>query len=135
MSSESEDVQQQRKHVFVVNGDPSFLDLVRELLQDHRFNVTTTNFVPRTFEQIQALDPNLIVVDLAVGQQAGWDLLERLQHDAIARDIPVIVTSTDPRFLDIARRNQERYGERSYISKPLDVEELRQTVEALIGEA
>lgn len=31
----------------------------------------TTNFVPGTFEQIQALNPSLQIVDLAVGEQAG----------------------------------------------------------------
>jgi hypothetical protein len=36
-----------RKHIFVVIGAPAFLNLVRALLQDADFNVTTTNYVPR----------------------------------------------------------------------------------------
>jgi len=45
--------QMQRQHVFVVNGSVEFHDVVRELLQDEHYNVTTTNFIPRTFHQIE----------------------------------------------------------------------------------
>ena len=100
----------ERRHVFVVNGAVDFLDLMRELLQDEQYNVTTTNFVPRTFNQIAALKPDLLIVDLAVGEQAGWDLLEGLQTEAVTRDIPVIVTSTDPYLLERAETNRARYG-------------------------
>jgi hypothetical protein len=68
-----------RKHIFVVNGDPAFLEVIRTLLQEHEdYNVTTTNFVPETFDQVVALDPSLLVIDLAVGERARWDLLEHL---------------------------------------------------------
>lgn len=130
-----ERVQQDRKHVFVVNGDPHFLELIRELLQEQHFNVTTTNFVPRTFQQIRALEPDLIIVDLVIGEQAGWELLEELQRDAAMCGIPVIVTSTDLRFLDMAQRDQGRYGSNTYISKPLDIDELQSTIKGLVGKA
>jgi DNA-binding NtrC family response regulator len=68
-----------RKDIFFVNGSPDFLDVLRVLLQGEDYNVTTTNFVPRTFEQIAALRPGLLLVDLVVHRQAGWDLLEQLQ--------------------------------------------------------
>ncbi|MEA2530872.1 MAG: hypothetical protein QOG89_2516, partial [Thermomicrobiales bacterium] len=84
-----EQVQMARKHVFVVDSAGAFLSLARDLLQDEAYNVTTTNYVPRTFDQIAALGPDLLVVDLAVGQRAGWDLLEQLQAGALTHDIPV----------------------------------------------
>jgi response regulator RpfG family c-di-GMP phosphodiesterase len=34
--------QMKRQHVFVINGSPDFLDIMRELLQDEAYNVTTT---------------------------------------------------------------------------------------------
>ncbi|HEX2348902.1 MAG TPA: hypothetical protein VHI51_10765, partial [Ktedonobacterales bacterium] len=52
--------QGQRQHIFAVNHDPEFLDVMRMLLQDERYNVTTTNYVPRTWEQIAALQPSLL---------------------------------------------------------------------------
>ena len=40
----------ERSHIFAVNGSPDFLDILRELFQQEQYNVTTTNFVPGTFE-------------------------------------------------------------------------------------
>ncbi len=93
----------ERQHVFVINSSPEFLDLMRDLLQDERYNVTTTNFVPKTFEQVETVRPDVLVIDVAVGQRAGWDLLDRLHREASTNGIPVLVVSTDPRLLERAR--------------------------------
>ncbi len=69
--------QEHRKHVFAINGAPEFLDFVRLLFQDEGYNVTTTNFVPRSFDHVAALQPDALIVDLVAGKQAGWELLER----------------------------------------------------------
>jgi CheY-like chemotaxis protein len=124
-----------RKHIFVVNGSPDFLDVVRELLQEERYNVTTTNFVPRTFDQIEALDPSLLIIDLAVGIMAGWELLERLSRTAATRDIPVIVVSTDPTYLDTVRADPARYGGQRLLRKPFELGDLLTMVDDLIGPA
>ena len=124
-----------RKHVFVVNGAPEFLGLMRELLQDEAFNVTTTNYIPETFDGIAALAPDLVVVDLVVGQRAGWELLERLQEAASTRGLPVIITSTDRRLLDRARADPERYGAHRTFVKPFDVDELMALIHEVIGAA
>ena len=130
-----EQERERRQHIFVVNGDPDFLNIVRALLQDERYNVTTTNFVPRTFDQIAALQPALLVVDVVIGERAGWDLLDRLQAAASTHDIPVIVTSTDPRLLDRARANPQRYGRQRFLDKPMDLDALLAMIEELIGKA
>jgi DNA-binding response OmpR family regulator len=122
-----------RKHIFIVNGDPNFLELLRELFQDERYNVTTTNFVPETYDQIEALKPALIIIDLVIGEQAGWKLLEELENHAVTQRIPVLVTSTNPEYLETAYANAARYGVDSYIAKPLDIEELLKQVHELAG--
>lgn len=122
-----------RKHVLAVNGDPLFLDLIRELLQEEQYNVTTTNYVPKTFDLIASLQPSLLIVDLVIGEAAGWELLDHLQRKAITRGIPVIATSTMQHLLDRARVDQERYGHNQYLVKPFDLDELIATIRELIG--
>jgi len=132
----SSDVHQTRnRHVFVINGSSEVLEVVRRLLESERYNVTTTNFVPRTWDQIAALQPDLLMVDLVAGVQSGWNLLERLHHDAITQEIPVIIFSTDSKLLNEAPRLTQRFGGQRFIAKPFDVEELFAAVEDLIGEA
>ncbi len=124
-----------RKHIFVVNGAPDFLNFVRELFQEENCNVTTTNYVPHTFDQVAVLAPDLLVIDIVVGVQAGWDLLERLQDAAGTRGIPVIVTSTDPKLLDRVEAESARSGSQRLVAKPFDINALLRAVDELIGGA
>jgi CheY-like chemotaxis protein len=131
----AETKQMRRQHIFVVNGAPEFLDAVRVLLQEEQYNVTTTNFVPLTFDQISALEPDLLIIDLAAGNKAGWELLERLGQEAQTQNIPVIVVSTHPQFLDAARADPARYGGQRFLRKPFDIDALLSAVDELIGTA
>ena len=134
-SADEETWRAERKHVFMVNHDPKFLDVVRELLQDASYNVTTTNFVPRTWDQIAALQPDLLVIDLSRLSGAGWDLLEQLHAQGVTHRIPVIVTATDPGLLARVERERDRYGGDKLVTKPFHVEVLLDAIEALIGTA
>ncbi len=124
-----------RKHIFVVNGAADFLDVLRELLQDEQYNVTTTNFVPDTFEQIAVLQPDLLMIDLAVGKQAGWDLLAHLAAAANTNEIPVIVFSTNRSLLEEVQGDPTRYGGQRFLSKPMDLDDVLTAVDELIGKA
>lgn len=65
--------QERLKHVFAIYGSPEFLDAVHVLLQEEAYSVTTS-FVPNAFDQIEALQPDARIIDVAVGHAAGWDL-------------------------------------------------------------
>ncbi|MDP9368316.1 MAG: response regulator [Chloroflexota bacterium] len=132
---QDEGAQLERRHVFVVNSSPEFLDLMRDLLQDEHYNVTTTNHVPRTFDQVEVLQPDVLVIDVAVGERAGWDLLDRLHAEASTNNIPVLVISTDPRLLERARAAASRHGRSAFLAKPFDLEVMLGVIQELIGPA
>lgn len=132
---EAEARRMRRRHVFIVNTDPRFLQLARALLQGARYNVTTTNYLPRTFHQIVAARPALLILDLTWGEEAGWDLLERLKGEALTADRPVIVVSDDPALLEHAREDPEIYAGQAHLTLPYDQERLVLAVARLIGAA
>ena len=127
--------QEQRKHIFAINGAPEFLNIIRDLFQDEGYNVTTTNFVPNSFEQIAALAPDALIVDIVVGQQAGWELLEQINAEATTTGIPVLIVSTDPRLLERAQEQAERYGKNRYLIKPFSLDDILEQIREMIGEA
>jgi DNA-binding response OmpR family regulator len=90
--------QQGRKHVLAINASPEFLNIVRELFQEEGYHVTTTNFAPNSFAQIEALHPEALIIDIAIGQEAGWELPQLLGADADTVGIPALAVSTDPRI-------------------------------------
>jgi DNA-binding response OmpR family regulator len=127
--------QEQRQHIFAINGSPDFLNVIRDLFQEEEYNVTTTNFVPNSFEQIAALEPDALIVDIVIGQSAGWELLERLHAEAATTGIPVLVVSTDPGLLEKAQEQAARYGENRYLIKPFGLDEILAHIQEMIGEA
>lgn len=123
----------ERQHIFAVNNSPDFLDILRELLQEEHYNVTTTAFAPDTFDQIAAVQPDLVIVDLALGEQVGRDLLHELAAGARTTHIPVIVVSTSSDLLEKAREQSERTGGNWFMGKPMDLDDLLGAISALIG--
>ena len=125
-----------RKHIFAVNSSPDFLLIIRELLEDEGYAVTTSDFEPNVFTRIVMRHPDALIFDVAVGEAAGWDLLERLHAESATTGIPVLVTSTSPALLDQAREQASRYGShRSFLTKPMDLGELLVTVRQMTGDA
>ncbi len=127
--------QERRKHIFAINGAPEFLNVVRDLFQDENYNVTTTNFVPNSFEQIVAVEPDALIVDIVVGQRAGWELLEQLHAEAATSGIPVLVVSTDPRLIDRLQDHEARYGHHRYLMKPFSLDDMLSHIREMIGTA
>jgi DNA-binding response OmpR family regulator len=124
-----------RKHIYVINGSAEFLDIVRALLQDERFNVTTTNFVPDSFAAIEAAQPHMLVIDLSQGEIAGWDLLRELRDAVSTNSIPILLMSTFPHLLDEARAQHEAFGGDRYLVKPFDLDDLLSSIEETVGRA
>ena len=127
--------QMRRAHILVVNDSPAFLDLTRVLLQRQRYNVTTTNLVTRTHDMIAALGPEAIVVDLAVGEEAVWGLLDRLAAESQTARIPLVLTSIDPALLQRAQGVVHRAGGRFLLARPFHPADLADTIHALVGPA
>jgi len=128
-----EQAQLAARHICVINGDPGFLNLMRDLLQDEAYNVTTTNFVPATFAQVAALQPDLLLIDLAIGRRAGGELLARLHATAATTGLPVIIVSTQPAYLERARAQAARYGAAGLLAKPFDLADLLALVRAALA--
>ncbi len=127
--------QEERKHIFAINGSPDFINIVRELFQEEGYNVTTTNFVPTSFEQIETAHPDALIVDVVVSHDEGWELLEALHADADTAGIPVLVVSTDPRLLTHAQGQAAHYGLHRYLEKPFDVDAMLMNIREMIGES
>jgi DNA-binding response OmpR family regulator len=125
----------QRPHVFAVNTSLDVLVMLRELFQEEQYRVTITHFDVATFDQIAALGPSLLVIDLAVGEQVGWDLLERLKTEASTTAIPVIMLSTSPQLLEQAQADPSRFGGQGFLQKPFDLNELLEMANDLTGSA
>jgi two-component system, OmpR family, response regulator VicR len=124
-----------RKHVFAVNSSPDFLLIIRDLLEDEGYAVTTSEFEPNVFTRIVMRQPDALVIDVEVGEAAGWDLLRRLHTEVATTDIPALVTSTTPELLEQAREQAAWYGtNRTFLTKPMDLDDLLGTIREMTSD-
>jgi DNA-binding response OmpR family regulator len=105
------------------------------LLQGDRYNVTTTNLVPRTYEMVATVGADAIVIDLTIGEPQIWSLLEQLSAGERTRSLPIVVTARDPDLLRRAERQPWRAGSRFLFLEPFDTDALADAVHALVGPA
>ena len=125
-----------RKHVFAVNSSPDFLLIVRELLEDEGYTVTTSDFESNVFTQIVMRQPDALIIDVAVEESAGWELLRRLHTEPATTGIPVLVTSTSPALLEQAHEQAAWYGTNHiFLTKPMDLDQLLGAIREMIGDA
>ena len=77
--------------------------------------------------------PDMILLDLRLPDMPGEEVLLRLRADPRTRDIPVVILSADTtrQRIDQLRAN----GVVDYLTKPIDVRSLLQTVDRALGEA
>jgi PAS domain S-box-containing protein len=75
--------------------------------------------------------PGLILLDLHLPDIPGEEVLQRLLHNPATSDIPVVIVSADATPRRVERLLQ--IGARGYLTKPIDVPKLLETVDQLLG--
>ena len=79
-------------------------------------------FSQRSFEH----PPKLILLDLKLPKVDGMQVLERIKGDARTKTIPVVIMTSSKEERDLV--NGYGLGANSYIQKPVDFDQFRETV-------
>ena len=73
--------------------------------------------------------PRLVLLDLKLPKVDGMEVLRRLKSDARTRTIPVVILTSSKEERDLV--NSYGLGANSYIQKPVDFEQFRDTVKSM----
>ena len=79
-------------------------------------------FADRSFDH----PPRLVLLDLKLPKVDGMDVLKRLKADPRTRTIPVVILTSSKEERDLV--NGYGLGANSYIQKPVDFDQFRDTV-------
>ena len=82
-------------------------------------------FSQRSFEEA----PRLVLLDLKLPKVDGMEVLRQLKGDARTRAIPVAILTSSKEERDVV--NGYHLGVNSYIQKPVDFDQFRETVKQL----
>ena len=129
-------VQADQKHVFVINDTVAILELFRSLLEDEGYQVTTDGFSVELVEMLGRVTeaaPDLIILDFVILDEGkGWQFLQLLKMDRVAKDIPVIVCTAAAKLVDELQTHLDTMGV-VIVLKPFDIDHLLHEVEKICG--
>jgi CheY-like chemotaxis protein len=126
----------QAPHILVANHAPEILELMRELLSEAGYRVSTVPRDGQNLDSIVAMEPSLIIIDyMWPSSDNEWTLLNLLRIDRRTREIPVILCTSAVRHVQEMSHHLQRVGVR-VVFKPFNIDDLlKQVAEALEDQA
>lgn len=122
--------------ITVVNDNPEFLELARDVLQDEQHVATAIDVdTSDTLDRIRASDPDLLLIDLRLGHEGdeGWRLAREIRSVSGFEHLPVIVCSGDLPALFEIEPVVAGTARAETLAKPFAIEELTAVIDRLLG--
>lgn len=115
--------------VLVVDDSKTELMFMTDLLQKNGFTVKTAEDAEDAFRKLAEDKPDLILMDVVMPGQNGFQLTRAITRDPLYANIPIIMCTSKDQETD--RVWGMRQGARDYITKPVNVEDLLAKIKAL----
>ncbi len=116
--------------VLVVDDSWTDLTLIATPLRECGYDVITAVDGDEAVEKVLHERPQLVVLDVILPKQNGFQLCRRLKQMEQSRDIPIILISGKNTPLD--KRWGMQQGAEMYLTKPFNKEELIASVRSLV---
>jgi two-component system OmpR family response regulator len=113
--------------VLLIEDDQSMRQMVVNYLEQHNMRLVSASNRQETTRQFAAGEPNLVILDLRLGQEDGLDLLREIRSRS---DVPVIII-TGHRRDEIDRVVGLELGADDYLTKPFGLRELLARIRAV----
>ena len=124
--------------ILLVEDSPGDVRLTQEAMREAKVQnnlhvvsdgMEATSFLWRQGKHVNALRPDLILLDLNLPKKGGREVLEEVKKDPILKSIPVVVLTTSAAEEDILRSYQLHAN--CYITKPVDLDQFLRVVKAI----
>ena len=117
------------KKILIVDDSPTERYFLTDILVKNGFSVSTAENGEDAMAKIKADKPHLILMDVVMPGQNGFQVTRAISRDPDTQDVPIIICTS---------KNQEtdriwglRQGARDYVVKPVDPQELLAKIAAL----
>ena len=115
--------------ILVVDDSKTELMFLTDLLVKNGFTVKTAENAEDAFRRLAEDKPELILMDVVMPGQNGFQLTRAIARDPLYAAIPIMMCTSKSQETD--RVWGMRQGARDYITKPVNGEELMAKIKAL----
>jgi DNA-binding response OmpR family regulator len=127
------------KRILVVDDKANLLSLMRMILEDEQYQVSVLQDGKNAVDYVRATEPDLIILDLKLGDTSGLDILQSLKAQRATADIPVIVYTAAvieaEEVEQLIAHDPARYTGVSVLQKPFELDALLDQVQSVLGTA
>lgn len=117
------------KQILVVDDESTLCDMLKESLSDEGYSVSTALSVPSAWEKLGERNFDLIVLDIMMPGENGFDLLRRYRSEK-RHDTPVMlltgVSAEDDKL------EAFKLGADDYVVKPFSLPEFKARIKAVL---
>jgi CheY-like chemotaxis protein len=127
-----------RPRITVVNDNPEFLELLRDILRDEHYAATAIDGdLEDALDRVIASRPDLLIVDLRMGSDElhGWDIAQRLRREPSLEGLPLLICSADVLALQALADDFNETKRVRTLPKPFAITELTAAIDGLLAEA
>lgn len=110
--------------ILVVDDDLDILSLVKVILSMNNFDVDTISRPEEVGKQLHHFKPNLVLLDVSLGDADGRDICKQMRAAEDTADIPVILFSANQEM----SKYVDNCGAQAFIAKPFEISMLVNTI-------
>ncbi len=117
--------------LLVIEDEDAIIKIMRINFELEGFEVFGCNKSLEGLRECLIELPDVIILDLLMPEESGWEVLRELKGNPVTRDIPVIICSVIKKEEEKERTMQ--MGAAAYVTKPFEIRELIDMASKLIG--
>jgi twitching motility two-component system response regulator PilH len=117
------------KSILIVEDSATDRQFLSDLLSKNGFTVATAQNAEEALAKAKELRPDLVLMDVVMPGQSGFQATRTLSKDEATKQIPIIICTSKGQATDKAWGLKQ--GARDYIVKPVSAPELLAKISAL----
>ncbi|HHG89564.1 MAG TPA: response regulator [Devosia sp.] len=119
--------------VLIVEDEPSILSSLEFILRHAGWTTRSVTDGEAALRAISMVVPRVVILDVMLPKQSGFDVLKKLRLDRNTRELPILILTAKGQQQD--KRTAQGLGATGFITKPYANSEVVDAVRRLLGEA
>lgn len=116
--------------IYIVEDDESIREIESIALKNSNYIVSAFENAKEFYKKLDELVPDLILLDVMLPDESGYDIVRKLRKRPATQDIPIIMVTANTTEMDMIKGFDG--GADDYIKKPFSIMELITRVKALL---
>ena len=116
--------------IYVVEDDENIREIETIALKNSNYLVKSFGRASEFYRALDDILPDLVLLDVMLPDENGWDIVKRLRSQSATKRLPVIMVTAKTSEMDMVKGLDD--GADDYIKKPFSVMELLSRVKALL---